>query len=55
LPDAETPARVRQALLRETGNYRKESCDHKTIRVNGNVTKLLTEVAARERAPDLER
>jgi secernin len=44
-----------QALLREAANYRKESCDHKTIWVNKNVTKLLMEIGALERTFDLER
>jgi secernin len=39
-----------QALLREAADYRKDSCDHKSIWVNRNVTKLLTEIAALERA-----
>jgi hypothetical protein len=44
-----------QALLREAADYRKESCDHKSIWVNRNVTKLLTEIAALERAFGLNR
>jgi dipeptidase len=44
-----------QALLREATDYRKQSSDHKSIWVNRNVTKWLTEVAALERAFGLER
>jgi len=39
-----------QALFREAADYRKESCDHKTIWVHRNVDRLLTEIAALERA-----
>ncbi len=44
-----------QTLLREAADHRKESSDHKSIWVNRNVTKWLTEVAALERAFGLER
>jgi dipeptidase len=44
-----------QALLRESANYRKESSDHKSIRVNRNVARLLTELSALERAFGLVR
>lgn len=44
-----------QTLLREAADYRKESSDHKSIWVNRNVTKLLTEIAALERAFGLDR
>jgi dipeptidase len=44
-----------QALLREAADHRKDSCDHKTIWVNRNVTRLLTEIAALERAFGLDR
>jgi dipeptidase len=39
-----------QALLREATDHRNESCDHKSMWVNRNVTRLLTEIAALERA-----
>lgn len=44
-----------QALLGEAADYRKESLDHKCMWVNRNVAKLLTEIAALERAFGLER
>ncbi len=44
-----------QALLREAADYRKDSCDHKSMWVNRNVTRLLTEIAALERAFGLDR
>jgi dipeptidase len=46
---------LQQALLREAADYRQESSDHKSIWVNRNVTKLLTGIAALERAFGLER
>jgi dipeptidase len=39
-----------QGLLREAGHYRTATADHKSMWVNRNVTKLLTEIAALERA-----
>ncbi len=39
-----------QALLREAGDHRKESADHKSMWVNRNVTRLLTEITMLERA-----
>jgi secernin len=44
-----------QALLGEAADHRKDSCDHKSIWVNRNVTRLLTEIAALERAFGLDR
>ena len=44
-----------QALLREAEDHRKDSCDHKSIWVNRNVARLLTEIAALERAFGLVR
>ena len=44
-----------QALLREAADYRRASCDHKSMWVIRNVTKLLTEIAALERAFGLDR
>jgi secernin len=44
-----------QTLLREAPNHRKESSDHKTMWVNANFTKWLTEIAALERTFGLER
>ena len=44
-----------QALLREAADYRKESSDHKSMWVNRNVTRWLTEIAALERAFGVER
>jgi dipeptidase len=44
-----------QALLREAEGHRKDSCDHKSIWVNRNVARLLTEIAALERAFGLVR
>ena len=44
-----------QALLREAADYRKASCDHKSMWVIRNVTRLLTEIAALERAFGLDR
>ncbi len=44
-----------QALLREAADHRKDSCDHKSIWVNRNVARLLTEIAALERAFGLVR
>jgi dipeptidase len=38
-----------QTLLREAMDYRGESSDHKSMWVNRNVTRLLTEIAALER------
>lgn len=43
------------ALLREALDCRRESCDHKSMWVNRNVTKLLAEIAALERAFGLAR
>jgi dipeptidase len=43
-----------QALLREAAQYRRATCDHKSIWMNTNVTRLLTEIAALERAFSLE-
>jgi dipeptidase len=44
-----------QALLRDAAEYRRATCDHKSMWVNSNVTRLLTEIAALERACGLER
>src|SRR5262249_5458202 len=44
-----------QALLREAADYRRESCDHKSMYVNRNFTKWLTEIATLERAFGLDR
>ncbi len=44
-----------QALLREAGEYRTESADHKSMYVIRNVTKLQTEIAALDRAFGLDR
>jgi dipeptidase len=44
-----------QELLAEAEHYRGDSCDHKSIWVNRNVTRLLTEIAALERAFGLDR
>jgi dipeptidase len=44
-----------QALLREADQYRRATCDHKSMWVNRNVTRLLTEIAALERAFGLDR
>jgi secernin len=44
-----------QALLGEAAEHRTQSADHKSIWVNRNVTKLLAEVGALERAFGLER
>jgi dipeptidase len=44
-----------QDLLREAADYRRDSCDHKSIWVIRNVTRLLTEIAALERAFGLDR
>ncbi len=44
-----------EALLREAADHRKDSCDHKSMWVNRNVTKLLTEIAALEHAFGLDR
>lgn len=44
-----------QALLREAENYRKESSDHRSIWVNRNFARLMTEIAALERAFGLDR
>jgi secernin len=43
-----------QALLREAADYRRATCDHKSIWVNRNVTRLLTEIAALERTFGLD-
>jgi dipeptidase len=43
-----------QALLREAADHRKDSCDHKSMWVNRNVTRLLTEIATLERALGLD-
>jgi dipeptidase len=43
-----------QALLREAATYGGETSDHKSIWVNANVTRLLTEIAALERAFGLD-
>jgi len=43
-----------QALLREAEEHRKESSDHKSMWVNRNFAKLLTEIAALERQFGLE-
>jgi dipeptidase len=44
-----------QTLLREAADYRKESLDHKSMYVNRNITKWLTEITALERAFGLDR
>jgi dipeptidase len=44
-----------QELLREAADYRNASCDHKSMWVNHNVTKLLKEMGALERAFGLDR
>jgi dipeptidase len=44
-----------QALLREAAHYRRATCDHKSIWVNSNVMKLLTEIAVLEREFGLDR
>jgi dipeptidase len=44
-----------QALLREAAHHRKDSCDHRSIWVNRNVERLLTEIAGLERALGLVR
>jgi dipeptidase len=44
-----------QALLREAARYRSATSDHKSIWVNRNVTRLLSEIAALERAFGLDR
>jgi dipeptidase len=44
-----------QALVREAAQHRNATCDHKSMWVNRNVTRLLTEVAALERAFGLDR
>jgi dipeptidase len=44
-----------QELLREAADHRKDSVDHKSMWVIRNVTRLLTEIAALERAFGLER
>ena len=36
-------------MLREAAEHRKDSCDHKSMWVNRNVARLLTEIAALER------
>ena len=42
-------------LLREAADYRRDSCDHKSMWVIRNVTRLLAEIAALERAFGLDR
>jgi secernin len=44
-----------QTLLREAAQYRGATCDHKSMWQNSNVTRLLTEIAALERAFGLDR
>jgi dipeptidase len=44
-----------QALLREAADHRKDSRDHKSLWVSRNVTRLVTEIAALERAFCLDR
>jgi dipeptidase len=44
-----------QELLREVAHYRRATCDHKSMWVNSNVTRLLTEIAALERGFGLAR
>jgi dipeptidase len=44
-----------QALLREAAHYRKATCDHKSMWMNSNVTRMLKEIAALERAFGLDR
>jgi dipeptidase len=44
-----------QDLLRQTPDYRGDRCDHKSMWVNRNVTRLLAEIAALERAFGLDR
>jgi dipeptidase len=44
-----------ETLLREAPDYRKAASDHKSIWVNKNVTKLLTELAALERVFGLDK
>jgi dipeptidase len=44
-----------QELLREAADHRKERRDHRGMWVNRNVTRLLTEIAALERALGLDR
>jgi dipeptidase len=44
-----------QALLHEVADYRRDTCDHKSMWVNRNVTRLLTEIATLERAFGLDR
>jgi hypothetical protein len=43
-----------QTLLREAADYHKESNDHKSMWVNRNVTKLLTEITNLERKLGLD-
>jgi dipeptidase len=44
-----------QTLLREAADHRKDSSDHKSMWVNRNVAKWLTELAALEKSFGLER
>jgi hypothetical protein len=44
-----------QALLREADDHRKDSLDHKSMWVNRNVARLVTEIAVLERALGLAR
>jgi dipeptidase len=44
-----------QTLLREAPDHRKDSADHKSMYVNRNVTKWLTEIAALEHAFGVDR
>jgi hypothetical protein len=44
-----------QELLREAAHYRSATRDHKSMWMNSNVTRLLTEIAALERAFGLDR
>jgi dipeptidase len=44
-----------RALLRDEERYRRASCDHKSMWVNSNVARLLTEIAALEREFRLDR
>jgi dipeptidase len=44
-----------QTLLREAAEHRKDSCDHKTMWVGRNVTRLLAELAALERTFALDK
>lgn len=44
-----------QALLREAPSYRRATADHKSMWMNSNVARLLTEITALERAFGLDR